>query len=296
MQSGSILFPPRRESLALRSAALVARGLRDLTHTSNWLIKKSFPGRASHLAISATGKVCALLPDVERGTQRFGVYELEGSHSSALTLSPAGNPEIDSCDAPAAFAWSPTARYLVAASNAWQPEMQIFDFHANVVLGGFGTSSNCPNYLAWSGAGALFAASLAEGDKASLVLWNVSRDRAPFSGPPDATLGTPEGCERQTSESEFGDEGAFSRYGRIAFSPDEKSLAVVLEYKGEWADDSILITDGQSLRARNIFHAQGHITDVSWTSEWRTSDLLRGRKGLSPDAASDGLRRAFLRS
>jgi hypothetical protein len=143
--------------------------------------------------------------------------------------------------------------------------MQIFDFHANVVLGGFGTSSNCPNYLEWSGAGGLFAASLAEGSEASLVTWNVSRDCAPFSGPPDATLGTPAGCERQTSESEFGDEGAFSRYGRIAFSPDEKLLVVVLEYTGEWADDSILITDALSLRAQNIFHTQEHITDVSWT-------------------------------
>jgi WD40 repeat protein len=283
---GQHIVPATSRSLALRSAALVARGLRDLTHTTNWLIKKSFAGRASHFAISATGKMCALLPSLEDGVQGLGVYELEGSHSSALTLSPAGNSKIDSCEAPAAFAWSPTARYLVAASNAWHPEMQVFDFHANLVLGGVGTSSNCPNYLEWSGAGGFFAASLAEGSKASLVVWNVSRDRAPFSGPPNATLGTPEGCERQTSESEFGDEGAFSKYGKIAFSPDEKSLAVVLEYKGEWADDSLLITDAQSLRARNISHARGHITDVSWTSRGRQTIYCAGGKAyrLTPPA------------
>ena len=36
-------------ALAVRSSALVARGLRDLARESNWLIKKVFTGRSQHL-------------------------------------------------------------------------------------------------------------------------------------------------------------------------------------------------------------------------------------------------------
>ncbi len=274
------------QSLAVRSAALVTRGLRDLTRNSNWLIRKAFPGRTSHLALSATGKVCMLLPSLGRRAQRFGIIDLEKSDPSPLTLSPAGNPEFNSFDAPAAFAWSPTARYLVAASNTWQPEMQIFDFQANVILGGFRMSSNCPNYLQWSNAGGFFAAASAEGDKASLALWNLARADAPFSGPPDKTLGTLEGCERQTPESEFGDEGTFRGYGRMAFSPDDRSLAVVLEYKGDWADDSLLISDALSLRRRDIFQAHGHITDVSWMTVGKEVVYSAGGKAYRLTAAT----------
>ena len=81
----------------------------------------------------------------------------------------------------------------------------------------------------------------------------------------------------------------------MAFSPDDRSLAVVLEYKGDWADDSLLISDAPLAARRDIFQAHGHITDVSWMSERRTSGLLRGRKGLSSDRGDDGLRGAFFR-
>lgn len=264
LSAANIVHAPS-QSLVRQSTALVARGLRDLTRKSNWLMKKAFPGRASHLAISSGGKFCALLPSLERGPRQFSIYDLEKTDASPLTLSPAGNPEFNSLDAPAAFAWSPTARYLAAASKTWQPEVQLFDFEANAILGGFGTGSNCPSHLAWSCAGGFFGASLPK-DNPLLAVWSVSSEREPFSGPPDKTLGDLVGRERQTSESEFGDEGRFRGYGRMAFSPDDKSLAVVLEYKGEWADDSLLITDALSLRGQNIVQAHGHITDVSWMS------------------------------
>ena len=56
------------QALAVRSAALVARGLRDLARDSNWLIKKVFEGRSAHLAVSPTGELCALSPLVRQGT------------------------------------------------------------------------------------------------------------------------------------------------------------------------------------------------------------------------------------
>ena len=38
------IVPAAAQGLALRSAALVVRGLRDLARDSNWLVKKVFPG------------------------------------------------------------------------------------------------------------------------------------------------------------------------------------------------------------------------------------------------------------
>ncbi len=53
--AGQQIVPTASRGLALRSAALVVRGLRDMARDSNWLIKKVFPGTAPRLAISATG-------------------------------------------------------------------------------------------------------------------------------------------------------------------------------------------------------------------------------------------------
>ena len=280
-----IVHAPSR-SLATRSVALVERGLRDLTRKSNWRAHRALPGIASHFAISATGKLCVLLPSAGSSTQRFRVYDMEKPGSSALTFFPAANPQPNSSNASAAFAWSPAARYLVAASPAWQPEMQIFDLQTNVVLGGFAVPSNCPNYLAWSAAGKFLGASSPEPRNPSLAVWNVSSDGEPFSAAPSKSLGAPSGCDRQTPESEFGDDGTFKGYGRMAFSPDGKSLAAVLEYKGDWADDSLLITDAHSLLGRNVFHAHGRVTDVSWTQDSRAVVYCAGGQAYRLNATT----------
>jgi WD40 repeat protein len=255
------------QSLSVRSAALVARGLRDLARNSNWLVKKVFSGRSSHLSISPAGQVCMVSPHVRHGAQRVTLYNVDAVNSSPLALSPLAEPGQCSPDLPAAFAWSPTARYLVAALGAWQPELHLFDLQGKTPLDSFGKFSVFPNFLAWSDAGGLFAAVSGAGKEASLSLWNVSCKGAPLSGAATNTVGTVKGIERQTYEAEFGEDGAFSGYGKPAFSPNEESLAAVLEFKGDWADDSLLITDVPSLQERNIFQAQGHITDLTWTPE-----------------------------
>lgn len=71
------------------------------------------------------------------------------------------------------------------------------------------------------------------------------------------------------SAGDFADEAAVAGFGRLAFSPDEGSLACVVEIEGEWADDSIGILEVPSLRKQSVFHAQGHITDLSWTYDSR---------------------------
>jgi len=73
------------QALALRSAALVSRGLRDLARDSNWLIKKVFSGNTGHLAVSPTGEVCTLSALVRQGAERIAFFLFSRSQHT-LTL------------------------------------------------------------------------------------------------------------------------------------------------------------------------------------------------------------------
>ena len=99
-------------------------------------------------------------------------------------------------------------------------------------------------------------------------------------------MGVPDGFERQTYEAEFGEEGAFGGYGRTAFSPDEKILASVIEIRGDWADDSIVLADVPALRTQNVFQAQGHITDLTWTPDSRQIIYCAAGQAYSLDVES----------
>ena len=77
-------------ALAVRSSALVARGLRDLARDSNWLIKKVFTGRSQHLAISPAGQVCAISEHVHHGSSQVALYDIELSVPTMTLAPPAG--------------------------------------------------------------------------------------------------------------------------------------------------------------------------------------------------------------
>ena len=224
------------QSVTLRSAALVARGLRDLARNSNWLTKKVFAGPSQGLSISPTGQVCVASASTIGGTPRIAIYNIEESSTSPIQISSEGESAAAPVDSSALFAWSPKSRYLVAASVARQPALQLYDLgvHTNAVtsdkapLSSFGESSALPNFLSWSDADGFFAAASGGGKKATLRVWKVSNNGVPLSGPPANTLEGLDGVERQTYEAEFGEEGAFLGYGKAIFSPDEKSLAVIL--------------------------------------------------------------------
>jgi WD40 repeat protein len=262
--------PP--QGLAVRSAALVVRGLRDLTRDSNWLIKKVFTGYSSHVAISPAGQVCALSPQVRYGSQRVVLYDIELS-VPMMALSVPGEsgtfPPDSAEESGAAFAWSPTARYLVAAWGAWQPQLHLFDVHGKMLLGAFGSYERIPHHLAWSDSGKYFAAASSGGKGSSLRVWETTRDEMPISKTPASEIGTPHVIEPQTYGEGFEEEGAFRGYGKTAFSPNEKGLASVAAIQGEWADDSILIAEAASLQNQHLLQAQGHITDLTWTPDSR---------------------------
>jgi WD40 repeat protein len=271
------IVPAGPQGLAVRSAALVARGLRDLARDSNWIIKKIFAGRTPSLAISSAGLVCAISrhfqPRAQYGTrdasQRVVLYDIETAYPM-FALSVPKETGASSKDLPATFAWSPTGRYLVAAWGAWQPALHCFDVHGKMLLGTFGEFEMVPRCLAWSGTERFFAAACSGGKNASLRLWRTADESsaaAPLSRAPATRIGAPDWLERQTYEAEFGEEGALAGYGRTAFSPDEKLLASVIEIHGDWADDFIAFLDVPALQKREAFQAQGHITDLTWAPD-----------------------------
>ncbi len=266
------------QALAVRSAALVARGLRDLARDSNWLIKKVFTGRSPQLVISPTGELCALSPLVRQGAERIALYDIERGVPTLALVVP-GEPDMCPPGLPAAFAWSPTARHLVAAWGGWLPELHVFDLHGKVFLGGFGDFKSFPSFVSWSDTGKYFAAASRGGGEARLRLWPASGQSPaamPFAAEPAAELAAPSAgenwLETQTVDAESGDEGSFSGFGRVAFSPDESTLACAVEMEGEWADDSIVLLDVPSLRKQRIIPAQGRVTDISWNPDSR--DLI----------------------
>jgi len=258
------------QALVVRSSALVARGLRDLARDSNWLIKKVFAGRTTHLAISPAGQLCAISPQqphtVQRSPQRVVLYDIELSVPT-LALSVPNETASPPVDSRAVFGWSPTGRYLVAAWNAWSPALYMFDLHGKMLQGEFGAYRIVPQSLAWSDTGKYFVAASSGRKQASLQLWEAgaqTSEQCALDGSPAHEIGVPNSIEPQQYGDEFAEEGSFRGYSRTAFSPDEKLLASVLEIQGDWADDSIILLDVPGLKSQVVYEAQGHITDITW--------------------------------
>ena len=265
------VVPAPSWALVVRSAAIVARGLRDLARDSNWLLKKVFSGRSSHVAISHHGELCALSAIVRHGTERVTLYDIEMSVPT-LALAIPGEPSVSVPGLPAAFAWSPAGQYLTAAWGGWLPELHVFDIDGKAYLGAFGDFAHFPTSLAWSSTGKYFACASGGGEAARLRLWKTAPRSAvamPFAAEPSAEIGPPpqpdESESAEPSGVEADDQGVFSGYGRAAFSPDENQLAAILENDGDWADDSIALLEVPSLDMQSIVQAQGHVTDLSWT-------------------------------
>jgi hypothetical protein len=291
-KSAQQIVPAPRQALAMRSAALVARGLRDLSRQSNWLVKKVFNGRSAHLAVSPAGQVCAVSPLVRQGAESVVLYDVELG-MALLALSVPGASSNAQPGQPASLAWSPTGRQLVAAWGGWPREMHAFDVNAKMYMGAFGGFEAFPSSLALSDAGNYFAACSRGGSDARVRLWEASARNSqgmPFSAAPAGELtlaecaawtewreavspeggaSEDEGAASGAESGGFDDDAAVAGFGRVAFSMNEGSLACVVEIEGEWADDSIAILEVPSLRKQSVLHAQGHITDLSWTHDSR---------------------------
>jgi WD40 repeat protein len=255
------------QGLAVRSAELVRRGLRDLARDSNWLIRKVFQGPVSHAAVSPDGQVCTLTPQIRCGAQSLTLFDVERCVAT-LTLSFA--PQDDGGeDSRARFAWSPDARYLLAAWGARAGAIQLFDLQAKTHSGSFGHFSRVPSDIVWSPSGTMVASGCG-GEKPSVELWRMQPQHSGIGSAAAAPLHkifSPDWPELRDAEMESGESGIFSGYGRVAFSPDEKSLAKVLEISGEWADDLIVFLKTPNLEKTITFEAQGRVTDIAWSND-----------------------------
>ncbi|MDE3169010.1 MAG: WD40 repeat domain-containing protein, partial [Acidobacteriota bacterium] len=283
-KSSRQIVPAPAQALVLRSSALVTRGLRDLSRESNWLVKKVFTGRSPHLAVSPEGQICAVSPLVRRGLESVALYDIEIG-VPLLALAVPGSHGTSAPGQPAAFAWSPSGRLLVAAWSGWPRSLHAFDLSAKLFLGAFGTFDSFPSAMAWSESGNYFVAASSGGGNARVQLWQASEQlpaAMPFEAAPVAELplaecsGWPEWRESASPDGdaasaagELVDDVAVEGFGHASFSPDEGSLACVVQIGGDWADDSIAILEVPSLRKQTVFHAQGNITDLSWTYDGR---------------------------
>ncbi|MGC1910524.1 MAG: WD40 repeat domain-containing protein [Candidatus Acidiferrales bacterium] len=256
-----------KQPLAVRSAALIVRGLRDLARNSNWQIQKVFTGRAANVAVAPGGQVITV---GEGGARRAVLHDIE-HNGTALTLPAPDGVALrggnGATEKRAALAWSPTSASVVAAVDGWPNELYDFDVQGGRIVGQFGRFESFPERLTWSNRGSYFASASRGSRVARLRVWKTQTGEMPFRNVATAELGPPDWIERQTYEAEFGEEGAFRGYGATAFRPDERWLASVVEFRGEWADDSIAIVDLPEMKERRTFPAQGHITDLQWTSD-----------------------------
>jgi WD40 repeat protein len=262
------LSPTGPRSLALRSAALVRRGLRDLARDSNWLVRKVFDGPVSNAAVSSDGQVSAISPRIHQGAQSLTLFDIERCLST-LTLGLAA-PQSGT-DSAARFAWSPDGRYLLAGWKSQNAQIELFDLHAKTRSGSFGKFPRVPSDLAWSPSGDWVATSCG-GKSPSLDLWRMQPQTEVYGGAiaaPVQEIRVPDWLEDHSGavDPESGEAGAFSGYGRIAFSPDEKSLAAVVQIGGEWADDMIVFLSTPDLRRKITFEVQGRVTDLTWSND-----------------------------
>jgi WD40 repeat protein len=264
--------PPTRElartgpqGLAVRSAALIRRGLRDLSRDSNWLVRKVFHGPVSHAAISPDGQVCTFLPQIRTGAHNLTLFDVD---RCVATLNLGTSSDPDEPDSPAPFAWSPDGRYLLRARGSRGSELQLFDLHAKILAGAFGNFAHMPSDVAWSASGRLVA-SACRGWSASLDLWQMQTPPTPGRAVASRVrqLRIPEWLELQSTDGESSEAGAFSGYGHAAFSPNEQLLAVSVEIGGEWADDLIVFLDAATLEKKSVFEAQGRVSDLAWSND-----------------------------
>ena len=261
------IVPAPLQGLAVRSAALVARGLRDLARHSNWLTTRVFSGRSPYAAISFRAQVCAVAPQAKGEPQRIVLYDTErGAPALALAVPNEATSFGSQLASKAAFSWSPSAQFLVGAWGLWEPALHLFDLDSKMFLGTFGGFAEFPRFICWSNMGRYFAAAGA-GKNGSLELWPAQTTTMVLSGPAVKRIGPPDWIERENIAEDAGDEGTFAGYGRFSFSPNECTLASVVEIKGEWADDWILFVTLPSFQRQSVFQAEGHITDLTWSPD-----------------------------
>ena len=277
------IAPSAAKTITVLSSPLVLRGLREFPQTSRWNIRQVFTGDEKHLAVSPLGRVATYSAETRESSQRIEIADAEASIAPTVICVP-DEPFIARPDFPAAFAWAPDEQSLVAVSGTWQPELHLFDPRSGVFAGRFGPFRVYPTHLCWSENGKYFAASSDGSENAKLTLWMPGDTPERFE--PLCEMDRRAFAEAAPPEDGEDDQGNFYGFGATAFRPGEKMLATVLEFDGDWSDDSVLFVRVPTLEITARYETTGHVTQLSWSSDGQRLIFCASGQVYSLDAES----------
>ena len=280
----SDLVTRKTQSLAVRTATLVRRGLRDLAVETHWRIRKVSPARQGTVAVSPFGRMAALAP-VGSARLSLTVEDLEAETDvEALPLS------VQNITSPGlgirVARWSPNGRYLLVASPDWTPEAHIFDVERQSQLATYPIPS-LDDSFAWSPNGNLFG--LASAAECSVNIWTCRNGAPPLDEEPRGSLDPSLAIRNDSAEAQPGDVAVLSGFGPMAFSSVGGLVAVALRFPEEWADDHILLAGAPTLASGTIVPIQGNVTDMSWDARGENLLYCAGGKVFAANLASRGI-------
>lgn len=258
------IVPRPTQALARRTAALIRRGLRDLSSDSNWRVEKFISGRHLLAAVAPSGHVSVLFSEDASGSGTVAVYRLD-SHQPPSILPSHPLRTVNGEGPNAALRWSPAGKVLLALRAS---EFQLFDASTGAHLGSCELPEATNASFSWSDDGQLFVAAVRA--KPAMRVWRTRRDEPMLSEDPLASLDAVNLFPADGADEDPDSESQFAGFGPMAFSHDLQHLAVALKYSGEWADDSLLVTASPSLERETLVPVTGGVTDVSWTPDNET--------------------------
>lgn len=264
MRQSQEITRAERRAITVLSSSLVLRGLREFPHTSRWSVKQAFRASKADLAISPAGRVAFYSAETRQSSQQIGVADLELIGSSAAIAVP-DEPFIARPDFPTSFAWSPNEKQIVAASGTWQPELHLFDARSLAFLGRFGPFRVYPTHLCWSNTGQYFAVTSDGSENSKLLLWMPAASADDFE--PLCEMDRHAVIDAESQEDAEAEQGNFYGFGATAFRPDERMLATVLEFDGDWSDDSVILARVPTLEMAGKCETTGHVTQLSWSAD-----------------------------
>lgn len=274
------------KAITVLSSSLVLRGIREFPQTSRWNVRQAFLHARTDVSISPLGRVAAYSATTRESSQRIEIADVETSVAPIQITIP-DEPFIAHPDFPAAFAWAPDERSLVAASGTWQSELHLFDPRSGTFAGRFGAFRVYPTHLCWSHGGQYFAAASDGSEHAKLTLWMPGNSPEKFE--PLCEMDRNVFAESPAPGEGDSDQGSFYGFGATAFRPDERMLATVLEFDGDWSDDSILFVRVPTLEVSKTFETTGHVTQLSWSNDGRRLVFCSSGQAYSLDVGSEAI-------
>lgn len=268
----------RPQALAIRTAALVRRGIRDIGRESNWVEKRVFSGRRACAAVSPSGKVSVFLSTGNSGALRLAIYDLD-SQIPPDSL-PAPEAKRDNPNGPvSSLSWSPTGRILLAASNMSANQLQIFDTATKTHLDTFHVPDLPNAAFAWSPGGNSFGAAFAA-DRTFRV-WNCDAELPALAAIPIGSLDVTASLTAVAIGDSADDEVVFAGFGPMAFNPNGTQVALALKCVGDWADDFLLVAAVPGMRRDLFVPVHGSITALSWSSDGGTLVYCAGGRAFA---------------